>query len=79
MIALLEIKNGILYENNKPFRVRYHQENPYAEDSTIQRCFDALTKKLGHRPPDGKYVCGDEDMVAMDWGEIVDGAPPEKV
>ena len=81
MIALLEVRNGVLYEYKgstpQPFHVRYHGESPYAEDWTIQRCFEALTEKLGHLPLDGKYACGDEEMVAMDWGEVVDGAPPE--
>ena len=82
MIALLEVIDGVLYEykGSTPqlFHVKYHGENPYADDWRIQRCFEALTEELGHLPPDGKYTCGDEEgMVARDWGEIVDGPPPE--
>ena len=81
MIALLEVRNGVLYEYKgstpQPFHVRYHGENPYADDWHIQRCFEALTEKTGHTPPDGKYVCDDWSMITMDWGEIVDGPPPE--
>ena len=82
MIALLEVIDGILYEHRgdacEPFRVRKNRSgNPLADDWTIQRCFEALTEKLGHPLSDGKYMCGDKDMVAMDWGEVVAGPPPE--
>jgi len=75
MIALLEVRNGILYEDGKPFRVRYHLGDPYADDWSIQTCFKALAEKLGHLPPDGNYACDGEEMTATEL-KIVHGPLP---